>query len=67
MYSVLETMDEGRKCVLIVLTSWLEDDRYYWPPGHKHKHYLLKKVLKNEKWPSFEFIQILSTGIGEFH
>lgn len=64
MYSILETHDSGKKCVVIVLTNWCEDDLYYWP-GHKYKTFLLKKVLRNEKWASFKFTKMLSTGIGK--
>lgn len=65
MYTLLETIEKGKKCILLILSNWCDEDFYYWPGNKKYHKFLTRQVTRNESWTKLEYHRVLRTKIGK--
>lgn len=65
MYSLLETIEKGKECILLVLSNWCDDGFYYWPGNNKYHKFVTRQVNRSETWDKLEYNRILRKGISK--
>jgi hypothetical protein len=63
MYHIIQTIENGRKCLSIVPSNWMKDgnlDFFYWPPQNATKLSKKKCNVDETSWKLYEVDRNLS-------
>lgn len=67
MWSVIETIEEGKRLVIAVPTAWISEENLLWPPKNVSSSSARKKCMQpDEAWSKSSCInRILAENIGK--